>query len=490
MRNLLLAGTLSFSVILFSCGTSKMVSKVNTQIKQQTPVAKYLYEHNQLNKTPLYIPTGDHSGYLWSTGYESYFESKVMASWQKFLARDLKKICTEEGGKMLRIVSPAEGFVSKDEINDETIKFGDICEGADGKPIFKIEGIIKGIRHKPVGVQSSWQPIVIKIWHKDKVIGARPYSKLISPNLEWEGKEATEVFGPDKLTSLIWKMKGYNAEHKSFVENTAVIHDYGNHPEKWDLVNKFASFCKANNGDLYINGKTLDEFLKYIVETEKLNYGGNPSYADTYGTVFAGKYICNSPKGFTALVKKIKNPGTDVDNLWYKIIVKNQVEAVKKVSTTDPDKIPINENKTYGGEAVDVALKVAQNKTVYVKQQGAITYAGYYNGKENGCDLVSIKKKIGEKTDRIMNYKVCNGQVETLPDTTVPAVPNIVKAKARAFSVACQRYGITQMNVNGITLQCKPLRDYKKCSVEVIYLDNGRILDREIINACNIKVSN
>lgn len=236
MRKVIM-GTGILSIILLSCTPNKTSIETFPKIKQSTPVSQYLYNHNMLNKSPLYIPVGEHTGYLWTEGYEAYFEGKTTVSWQQYISRDFKDICKKSGGKMMRIISPAEGFVSNEEIDDDTVRVGDTCETTDGKTIFKVEAIYKGYRYHPIGVDASWQPVVLKIWHRDKVIGARPYSQLIPSNIEWKGKKATEVFCPDKLTSFIWKMQGYNAKHKTFVENIAYIKYFGKHPEYWDMIN-------------------------------------------------------------------------------------------------------------------------------------------------------------------------------------------------------------------------------------------------------------
>ncbi|RMB00064.1 hypothetical protein [Hydrogenothermus marinus] len=466
------------SVFITSCGElSKQVNPL-PQIKQASPVAEYLYSLNRLNSNKdIYFPISENEGYLWDSGYEAYLNGKVSVSWQLYLSTDLKKICKAEGGKMVRIISPAEGFEEEEEITDDTIKIGDTCK-TDKEKIFLIEDIIKGRRYYPSGAQASWQPIIIKIWHKDKVVGARTYSQMIKGNPEWKGKKATEIFGPDKISEVIWKMQGFKARYKSFVENIADIDNFGLRPDSWEMINDFASFCKANNGTLYINGRTLDEFFNYVVEEENLNYAG--------GQVFEGKYICKAENGFTALASLLPRMSRTSTSYPYKIIVKNQVEPVKRQQPITMKKA--NTTTSYQDEASDIALKVAESKSVYVEQKGSVSYIGYYNGKNGSCDLVSVKKKTGNQTDYILNYKVCNGKVERLPDTVLPAIPKLVKMKARGFAVACQRYGITEMNVNGFTLKCRPVRDYKECNVEVIYLENGRMLDREIINACNINV--
>lgn len=394
----------------------------------------------------------------------------------------LKKACEKDGGKLIRKVKAADGFTATVEVENKVIA-GDVCMRGDEK-LFMIGGFHEGAGYfSSANNEVRWFPVVIYIWHKDTIKGVRPYSQLIAPDPDYKGKKATEVFGPDKISAFIMKMKDIKYDYGNFVVGSGSIRDKGAALRKFKIINEMVSFCNANGGQLYKDGIPIDEFMiKVVIEKNKLHFGN--------GAVFEGKYICKSPiRGFTIKLSQVNQKTTYISpyahDFSYRLLIKDEIEQIQMASS---EPLPEQIKEKDSAEASDIALETAKNKSGVIKQIGGIAYLSKYNGKDKeGCDLVSIIKTITAFSKKeILNFKVCNGNAIPLGNTPPESIAKKVILKAKILAKSCKLYNIRSMDVDNYQLRCFPLNDYEKCLYEIRYFRDGRLIKTEQINACRL----
>ena len=138
------------------------------------------------------------------------------------------------------------------------------------------------------------------------------------------------------------------------------------------------------------------------------------------------------------------------------------------------------------------ARKAAEKKGIYTKTEGSMSINAVWIGKENGCDLVHVRKHYNYSRSKVEKIEkdliVCPDKVSIKGYTPYdkPLKNKQVKTEAKKVAQLAQKYGTATGEIGNYIIEAFALRDYKECQVEVrIFNKNtNALLERFMTNGC------
>lgn len=136
----------------------------------------------------------------------------------------------------------------------------------------------------------------------------------------------------------------------------------------------------------------------------------------------------------------------------------------------------------------EIAVEVATKKTNVFKMVSTQEYTGIYNGQQDGCDLVTVRKNWDTtmKNPRVdtLNYRICGKSIAKVSESPVEKLPDGIDTFSQKLATVAQKLGIAEADYQGYTVKARALRDKDQCAVEVKVFKDINLLSSKVVNGC------
>lgn len=200
-----------------------------------------------------------------------------------------------------------------------------------------------------------------------------------------------------------------------------------------------------------------------------------------------GTYVCEHPsEPFTVRLSESRD--TTLRNIQYNIREKGII--IQVASGIHAQVRPQVSEQPREDRTFSLILETAKTKSPQYLNEGSMRYSTTYNGEQGGCSLVSMITEVEKMPNsrKIMNYKVCGSEVIALGETGTEfgrsEIPGEARQKAKEIYQSCKLYGSAKTNWSSVEINCSVPNKQLPCLLQLNYMESGRLLGQEIVNAC------